>query len=72
MVFLNLTGNENVISEIENKYYNSTLLSDLTRIPAIAIVNNMKIVDVLVSDENEQISKSDILKLLEGQEYIKW
>ena len=71
MVFLNLTGNENVISEIENKYYNSTLLSDLTRIPAIAIVNNMKIVDVLVSDENEQISKSDILKLLEGQEYIK-
>lgn len=71
MVFLNLTDNENVLSDIENKYFNMTLLTNLSRVPAIAIFDNMKIIDVLVSDEEGKISKSEILKLLEGQEYIK-
>jgi len=71
VVFLNLTGNEYILDEIENKYYNVTLSTDLNRVPAIAIFNNMKIVDILVSDDEEKISRSDILKLLEGQEYIK-
>lgn len=71
IVFLNLTGNENVLSDIENKYFSATLSTDLARVPAIAIFDNKKIVDVLVSDEELKISRSDILKLLEGQEYIK-
>jgi len=72
IVFLNLTGKENILHDIENKYYSATLSIDLNKIPAIAIFDNMKIVDILVSNEEEKISKSDILKLLEGQEYIKW
>ncbi len=71
IVFLNLTDNENVLSDIENKYFSTILSTDLNRVPAIVIFDNMKIVDVLVSDEEEKISRSDILKLLEGQEYIK-
>ncbi|MBE6153585.1 MAG: hypothetical protein E7166_05115 [Firmicutes bacterium] len=71
IVFLNLTGNENVLDNIEKKYYKTNLLNNLDRIPAIAVFNDMKIVDILVSDEDYKISKSDILKFLEGHEYIK-
>ena len=71
IVFLNLTGNENVLDNIEKKYYKTNLLNNLDRIPAIAVLNDMKIVDILVSDEDYKISKSDILKFLEGHEYIK-
>ena len=69
-LFLNLTNNENVLTSIQNKYYSSKSLPNLDRIPAIVIFNNMKIVDILVSDENENISRGDIIKLLEGLEYI--
>lgn len=70
-IFLNLTNNENVLTSIQNKYYNSKSLPNLDRIPAIVIFDNMKIVDVLVSDEEENISRGDIIDLLEGFEKLK-
>lgn len=70
-IFLNLTDQENLLSQIQNKYYNDTLNSDLNNIPAIAIFSDGKIVDIVISSEEGKINKGEILKLLEGQEYIE-
>lgn len=71
VVFLNLTGNENNLNNIQNKYYIENLSYNLTDLPALAIFRDNKIVDILINNEKEKISKSDIVRLLEVHEYIK-
>ena len=73
LIFLNLTdfsNNNNYLNTIKNDFYNSNIITPLS-IPAIAIFNEQKIVDILISTDDNKISKSDIIKLLEGQEIIE-
>lgn len=70
-VFLNVEDNNSSnLNSLKQKYYNQSLTTQIDNVPAIAIVTNKKIVDIVVSDKDGNIERGDIIGLLEGQELI--
>jgi len=75
MVFLNLTeisNQSNYLSRVQTDYYNSGVSTPLTNVPSVAIMRNGKFVDIIISEEDITLEKSNVVNLLERQEYIKW
>ena len=74
MVFLNLTeisNQSNYLSRVQTDYYNSGVSTPLTNVPSVAIMRNGKFVDIIISEEDITLEKSNVVNLLERQEYIK-
>ena len=74
LIFLNLTSvsrNNNYLNDVKNKYYSENVTTPLESLPAIAVFKDRKIVDILVTSDDDTIDKGDITKLLEGQEIIE-
>ena len=73
LVFLNLTDlkiQNNYLNIVEKDYY-SNISTPLNNLPSLAIMRNGKIVDIIVSEEDIMLEKSNVVNLLERQEYIK-
>ena len=73
-IFLDLSNNysNEILKEIEDKYYADNLNIDITSVPALLIIQNRQVKDVLISDDAEgEITSDKIVQFLVEFEYIK-
>ena len=73
-VFLNLTSisnQSNYLDMVQTDFYNHNISNTLNNIPSVAIMKNGKIVDIIISEKDIVLEKSNVVNLLERQEYIK-
>lgn len=74
LIFLNLNDKskqDNYLDDVKKDFYSENVSTPLTKLPAIAVFKDQKIVDILVSNDDVKINKGNIVKLLEGQELIQ-
>ena len=74
LVFLNLTDiskQDDYLDRVQTDFYNSVITVKLDNVPSVAIMRSGKIVDIIVDEENTVLEKSNIINLLERQEYTK-
>ena len=72
-IFLDLSNNYSItlLNNIQQKYYSKDLKTDLNNIPALLVIQNKEIKDILIKEENIKITEDKIVQILEEFEYIK-
>ncbi len=72
-VFLDLSDNysSDILDDIQDKYYSENITAELNNLPALLIIQDKQIKDVLIVSNDEKISSDSIIQLFEEFEYIK-